>query len=140
MGVVLLTLLALLLAGCGTASAPSPPTGVDELVVPTPSPTSVSKAGELAVPIWMLLSASALLRFSRFPVVVAETPVVPVCVPPLLGESEGPSLEPPQAVSKPVVEATKAIAANERWARMRSGADLDDSRDGCNRFHALCEH
>ena len=26
------------LAGCGNASAPSPPTGVDELVVPTPSP------------------------------------------------------------------------------------------------------
>ncbi|MBZ5740195.1 hypothetical protein [Nocardioides mangrovi] len=26
------------LAGCGTASAPSPPAGVDELVIPTPSP------------------------------------------------------------------------------------------------------
>jgi hypothetical protein len=39
--VVLLTLLAVLgpsLAACGTASAPSPPAGVDELVVPTPSP------------------------------------------------------------------------------------------------------
>ena len=39
--VVVLTLLALLvpsLAGCGTASAPSPPAGVDELVIPTPSP------------------------------------------------------------------------------------------------------
>lgn len=35
--VVLLTLLAVL-AGCGTASAPSPPAGVDELVIPTPSP------------------------------------------------------------------------------------------------------
>lgn len=34
---VLLVLLALL-AGCGSASAPSPPAGVDELVVPTPSP------------------------------------------------------------------------------------------------------
>ena len=33
-----LTVLALLLTACGTASAPSPPTGVDELVVPTPSP------------------------------------------------------------------------------------------------------
>jgi len=31
-------LLAALLAGCGTASPTSPPTGVDELVVPTPSP------------------------------------------------------------------------------------------------------
>jgi hypothetical protein len=28
----------MVLAGCGTASAPSPPAGVDELVVPTPSP------------------------------------------------------------------------------------------------------
>ncbi len=36
---LLLTLaLAALLAGCGTASPTSPPTGVDELVVPTPSP------------------------------------------------------------------------------------------------------
>ena len=34
---VVLALLALL-TGCGTASAPSPPAGVDELVVPTPSP------------------------------------------------------------------------------------------------------
>lgn len=33
-----LALLAVLLTGCGTASAPSPPTGVDQLVVPTPSP------------------------------------------------------------------------------------------------------
>lgn len=31
-------LLLVLLVGCGTASAPSPPTGVDQLVVPTPSP------------------------------------------------------------------------------------------------------
>jgi hypothetical protein len=39
--VVLLTLLTVagpLLAACGTASAPSPPTGVDRLVIPAPSP------------------------------------------------------------------------------------------------------
>jgi hypothetical protein len=30
-------LVALLASGCGTASEPSPPTGVDELVIPTPS-------------------------------------------------------------------------------------------------------
>jgi hypothetical protein len=30
--------LAVLLTGCGTASAPSPPAGVDELVIPTPTP------------------------------------------------------------------------------------------------------
>lgn len=30
--------LLLALTGCGTASEPSPPTGVDELVIPTPSP------------------------------------------------------------------------------------------------------
>jgi hypothetical protein len=34
---VILALLAVL-TGCGTASAPSPPTGVDELVIPTPTP------------------------------------------------------------------------------------------------------
>jgi hypothetical protein len=36
--VTLLALLAPVLTGCGTASAPSPPAGVDELVIPTPSP------------------------------------------------------------------------------------------------------
>ena len=35
--VVALVLL-IVLAGCGTASAPSPPTGVDELTIPTPTP------------------------------------------------------------------------------------------------------
>lgn len=34
----LVTVLALAASGCGTASAPSPPAGVDELVIPTPSP------------------------------------------------------------------------------------------------------
>lgn len=36
--VAVLMLVALLATACGTASAPSPPTGVDELVIPTPSP------------------------------------------------------------------------------------------------------
>jgi hypothetical protein len=35
---LLAPLLAAVLAGCGTDSAPSPPTGIDELVIPTPSP------------------------------------------------------------------------------------------------------
>jgi hypothetical protein len=37
-GVLLLSAVLLALAGCGTASEPSPPSGVDELVIPTPSP------------------------------------------------------------------------------------------------------
>ncbi|MEV7430567.1 hypothetical protein AB0N29_13190 [Nocardioides sp. NPDC092400] len=37
-GLAAVVLTAALLAGCGTASPVSPPTGVDELVVPTPSP------------------------------------------------------------------------------------------------------
>jgi hypothetical protein len=36
--VALLAVLAPALSACGTASAPSPPAGVDELVVPTPTP------------------------------------------------------------------------------------------------------
>jgi hypothetical protein len=37
-GYLALAVLALGAAGCGTASPPSPPSGIDELVVPTPSP------------------------------------------------------------------------------------------------------
>jgi hypothetical protein len=37
-GVLLLSTVLLALAGCGTASELSPPSGVDELVIPTPSP------------------------------------------------------------------------------------------------------
>ena len=36
--VALLAAAAVGLIGCGTASAPSPPTGVDQLVIPTPTP------------------------------------------------------------------------------------------------------
>jgi hypothetical protein len=36
--IALLPILGTALAACGTASAPSPPAGVDELVIPTPSP------------------------------------------------------------------------------------------------------
>ena len=38
MRAAMLIALIVLLTGCGTASAPSPPAGVDELVIPTPSP------------------------------------------------------------------------------------------------------
>lgn len=45
--------LALLLGGCGTASPTSPPTGVDELVVPTPSPDADDFVAEIDNP-WFL--------------------------------------------------------------------------------------
>src|SRR5688500_14878321 len=35
--VVILAVAALVLSGCGSASEPSPPSGVDQLVIPTPS-------------------------------------------------------------------------------------------------------
>jgi hypothetical protein len=38
LAIALLPILGTVLTGCGTASAPSPPAGVDELVIPTPSP------------------------------------------------------------------------------------------------------
>lgn len=47
--VLLLTLLAVL-TGCGTASAPSPPAGVDELVIPTPSPDPADFVGTVDNP------------------------------------------------------------------------------------------
>jgi hypothetical protein len=37
-GVALVAVVAAALAGCGTASDPSPPSGIDQLVIPTPSP------------------------------------------------------------------------------------------------------
>ncbi|MDN4162386.1 hypothetical protein [Nocardioides abyssi] len=43
----------LLLGGCGTASPTSPPTGLDELVVPTPSPDADDFVGDLDNP-WFL--------------------------------------------------------------------------------------
>jgi hypothetical protein len=52
--VVLLTLLAFL-AGCGTASVPSPPAGVDELVIPTPRPDPADFVGTVDNP-WFTLT------------------------------------------------------------------------------------
>lgn len=43
-----------LLAGCGTASAPSPPTGVDGLTVPTPSPRAADFVATVDNPWWPL--------------------------------------------------------------------------------------
>lgn len=51
----LLTVLAPVLAACGTASAPSPPTGVDELVIPTPSPDPADFGGPVDNP-WFPLA------------------------------------------------------------------------------------
>lgn len=45
--------LAGLLIGCGTASPTSPPTGIDELVVPTPSPAADDFVAEIDNP-WFL--------------------------------------------------------------------------------------
>ncbi|WP_126688329.1 hypothetical protein [Nocardioides ferulae] len=45
---------ALLLAGCGTASPLSPPTGVDQLAVPTPAPEADDFVAELDNP-WLAL-------------------------------------------------------------------------------------
>ena len=59
--VAVLTLLAALapaLAGCGTASAPSPPTGVDELVIPTSSPDPADFVGRVDNP-WFPLTPGA---------------------------------------------------------------------------------
>ena len=56
----LLAVLALLagsagVSGCGTASAPSPPTGVDELTIPTPSPDPADFVARVTNP-WLPLS------------------------------------------------------------------------------------
>ena len=56
--VTVLTLLALLLTACGTASAPSPPAGVDELVVPTPSPDPDDYVADVDNP-WFTLRPGA---------------------------------------------------------------------------------
>ena len=57
---VLLT--ALPLAGCGTASRPSPPAGVDELVVPTPSPDPADFVASVDNP-WFPLPVGTTWRY-----------------------------------------------------------------------------
>ncbi len=52
----------LLLTGCGTASDTSPPTGVDELVVPTPSPVPADFVAEVDNP-WLALEAGITRRY-----------------------------------------------------------------------------
>lgn len=51
-----------LVAGCGTASAPSPPTGVDELVIPTPSPDPADFVAEVDNP-WFPLRSGTTWRY-----------------------------------------------------------------------------
>lgn len=58
-GVLVATLVA---SGCGTASDPSPPAGVDGLTVPTPSPDPDDFVGEIDNP-WLPLSAGENRRY-----------------------------------------------------------------------------
>lgn len=53
---------AVLLAGCGTASAPSPPSGVDGLTVPTPSPRAVDFVANVDNP-WSPLPVGRTWRY-----------------------------------------------------------------------------
>ncbi|MCB0895541.1 MAG: hypothetical protein H6529_08365 [Nocardioides sp.] len=57
----------LALAGCGSASQPSPPAGVDELVVPTPSPDPSDFVAKVDNP-WFPLAVGSSQRY-----VVADT-------------------------------------------------------------------
>ncbi len=49
---------ALLFAGCGTASEPSPPSGIDQLVIPTPSPDPSDYVSTIDNP-WLPLVAGS---------------------------------------------------------------------------------
>lgn len=51
------------LAGCGTASSPSPPAGVDELTIPTPSPDPRDFVAEVDNP-WLPLAVGATWVYS----------------------------------------------------------------------------
>ena len=53
-----LTLAGAVLAGCGSASAPSPPTGVDGLVIPTPDPDASDFVARVDNP-WLPLAVGA---------------------------------------------------------------------------------
>lgn len=54
--------LPVVLAGCGSASAPSPPTGVDELVIPSPSLDPADFVDEIDNP-WLPLVAGTTWRY-----------------------------------------------------------------------------
>ena len=81
-GLAWLVLLAVL-TGCGSASSPSPPSGVDELVIPTPSPDPADFTGTVDNP-WFPLAAGTTWRYDvaevtgthRMVVTVAPGPTV----------------------------------------------------------------
>lgn len=58
----LLACVALSLTGCGSASAPSPPAGVDGLVIPTPSPHAEDFVSEVDNP-WFPLEPGSTWRY-----------------------------------------------------------------------------
>ncbi len=61
-GYLALAVLALGAAGCGTASPQSPPTGIDELVVPTPSPDPADFVRRVDNP-WLALAPGRTWRY-----------------------------------------------------------------------------
>ncbi|MDQ4052195.1 MAG: hypothetical protein M3237_05775 [Actinomycetota bacterium] len=74
--------LVLLVAGCGSASDPSPPAGVDELVIPTPSPDPDDFVAAIDNP-WLPLRVGATWEYTsvgatpaRLAVTVMEGPTV----------------------------------------------------------------
>lgn len=66
-GLLVIAALAIALAGCGSASQSSPPAGVDELVVPTPSPDPADFVADVDNP-WFPLAVGSTQRY-----VVADT-------------------------------------------------------------------
>ncbi|MCY7395168.1 MAG: hypothetical protein LH468_03275 [Nocardioides sp.] len=71
--VLWLSLLGALLGGCGSASEPTGPTGVDELVIPTPSPAP-SDFVEVIDNRWLAWEPGATATYQRVGTGVAGTP------------------------------------------------------------------
>lgn len=79
--IAVLTSAALALGGCGSASAPSPPSGVDGLVIPTPDPDPADFVAEVDNP-WLPLRTGSRWEYADADLGITSPPALTLAVEP----------------------------------------------------------